>query len=120
MNESILKALMRLFAIIANVNQDGVSTTARRIVETYLNQHLSKDLVQEYLRLFDEYLEMHHRNAQGKAGEKVRKRTSVNSVKVLMICNEINEALAQKEKVIVGNIKMSFLSIHFLFFTKEK
>ena len=30
-----------------------------------------------------------------------RKRTSLNSVKVLMICHEINEQLQQKDKIIV-------------------
>jgi hypothetical protein len=37
MSESILKALMQLFAIIAHVNKDGVSDKSRSIVESYLN-----------------------------------------------------------------------------------
>ena len=53
MNESILKALMRLFAIIANVNADGISDKSRSIVESYLKLQLSLDQVNEYLELFD-------------------------------------------------------------------
>ena len=56
MNESILRALMRLFAIVANVNKEGVSTNAREIVKSYLGLQLSATLVQEYLELFDNYL----------------------------------------------------------------
>jgi len=100
MNESILRALMRLFAIIANVNIDGVSNRARNIVEAYLKLQLTQDLVDEYLLLFDEYLRVHHQGSKTDS-DKVKKRTSLNSVKVLMICNEINEELQQKEKVIV-------------------
>lgn len=100
MNESILKALMRLFAIVANVNKDGVSVNARQIVESYLGLQLNSTLVQEYLALFDEYLMSHHKKTTDE-GKKERKRTSLNSVKVLMICHEINEQLEQREKIIV-------------------
>jgi len=34
MNEAILKALMQLFAIVANVDKEGISTKAMRIVES--------------------------------------------------------------------------------------
>jgi ABC transport system ATP-binding/permease protein len=100
MNESILKALMRLFAIVANVNKDDVSSDAREIVKSYLSLQLNKTLVQEYLDLFDEYISVHHKKVTD-GTKKERKRTSLNSVKVLMICHEINEQLEQKEKVIV-------------------
>jgi hypothetical protein len=97
MNESILKALMRLFAIVANVNKDDVSSDAREIVKSYLSLQLNKALVQEYLDLFDEYISVHHKKVTD-GSKKERKRTSLNSVKVLMICHEINEQLEQKEK----------------------
>jgi ABC-type multidrug transport system ATPase subunit len=91
---------MRLFAIVANVNKDGLSTDAREVVKSYLSLQLSAALVQEYLGLFDGYLETHHKKSD-EAGTKERKRTSLNSVKVLMICHEINEQLQQKDKIIV-------------------
>ncbi|HAN78991.1 MAG TPA: ABC transporter [Bacteroidales bacterium] len=103
MNESILKALMRLFAIVANVNKQGLNNNSRTIVANYLDRQLNKELVDEYLNLFDEYIEMHHRKTKSEDGQenKVKKQTSLNSVKVLLICNEINEALQQKEKILV-------------------
>ncbi|MCK4661280.1 MAG: ATP-binding cassette domain-containing protein [Bacteroidales bacterium] len=110
MSESILKALMKLFAIIANVNKDGVSETSRSIVESYLTQHLSHDQVVEYINLFDEFLAFHHRNITKKDGTQVRKRTSSNSVKVLMICQQINEELQQEQKVLVILQLLEFIS----------
>lgn len=101
MSESILKALMQLFAIIASVDKDGVSVPARKVVKEYLEQHLNQELVKEYLGLFDHYIGIHHRDIVGKDGTKVKKRTSANSVKVLMICRQINEELQQKQKVLV-------------------
>jgi ABC-type multidrug transport system ATPase subunit len=88
---------MQLFAIIAKV--DGVTNTGRSIVQSFLKQQLTQELVDRYLALFDEYLESHHQVSKKKDG--TAKRTSVNSVKVLKICTEINKELEQDQKVIV-------------------
>jgi len=90
---------MQLFAIVATVNKNGVSPNARAIVENFLKQHLNKKQINAYLDLFEEFLEKHSRKRKSDKG--ARKRNSVNSVKVLMICHEINETLQQKEKFVV-------------------
>jgi ABC transport system ATP-binding/permease protein len=97
MSERILKALMQLFAIIAKV--DGVTSASRGIVESFLKQQLNQELVDQYLALFDEFLEQHHQVSKRKDGS--AKRTSLNSVKVLRICTQINEELTQRQKVVV-------------------
>ncbi|NOZ46624.1 MAG: ATP-binding cassette domain-containing protein [Chlorobi bacterium] len=101
MSETILKALVKLFAIIANVNKDGISTNSRVIVESYLKAQLNQKQVEEYLKLFDEFIAVHHKGVSKKDNEKTRKRTSLNSVKVLKICQIINEELQQAQKVLV-------------------
>lgn len=97
MSERILRALMQMFAIIAKV--DGVTNTGRNIVQSFLKQQLNQELVDQYLTIFDEYLESHHQVSKKKDGG--AKRTSLNSVKVLKICTEINKELEQNQKVIV-------------------
>lgn len=97
MSERILRALMQMFAIIAKV--DGVNNTGRAIVQSFLKQQLSQEQVETYLRIFDEYLEAHHQVSKKKDGS--AKRTSLNSVKVLKICTQINQELEQPQKVIV-------------------
>lgn len=110
MNESILKALMRLFAIIANVNAEGISDKSRSIVESYLTLQLSQDQVNEYLELFDGFIATYHGDVTKKDGTKVRKRTSSNSVKVLRICQQINEELHQDQKILVLLQLLEFIS----------
>jgi ABC-type multidrug transport system ATPase subunit len=88
---------MQLFAIIAKV--DGVTNDGRTIVQTFLKQQLSSDLVDQYLKLFDEFMEAHHQVSKKKDGS--AKRTSLNSVKVLKICTQINSELTQRQKVVV-------------------
>lgn len=106
MSERILRALMQLFAIIAKVDevteasQEAIaSSNGRRIIAAFLRSELNEELIQKYLQLFDEYLLVHHAGSAKKDGQ--RKRTSVNSVKVLRICSQINEELTQRQKVIV-------------------
>ena len=97
MSERILRALMQMFAIIAKV--DGVNNTGRLIVQSFLKQQLNQEQVDTYLKIFDEYLESHQQASKKKDG--TAKRTSVNSVKVLKICTQINQELEQTQKVIV-------------------
>jgi ABC-type multidrug transport system ATPase subunit len=105
MSESILKALMQLFAIIAKVDYSEDSgeikadESSKEIIELFLNQRLSQEYVEKYLDLFYEFLKDRHGKSRKKDGKK--KRTSVNSVKVLRICTQINEELEQKQKIIV-------------------
>lgn len=87
---------MQLFAIIANAER--LTLKGRHIVEIFLQQQIRRSLVQTYLEIFDGHLG----TLQGKADEgRQRKRVSVNSVKILRICTEINSELDQKQKYIV-------------------
>ncbi len=111
MNESILKALMKLFAIIANADISGVSDEARKIVKSYLDVMLDKEHTEMYLQLFDAYVKIHH-HVRKDDTVKVKKQTSLNSVKVLKICSEINEELHQKEKIIVLIRLLEFINVN--------
>ena len=107
MSEKILKALIQLFAIIAKVDEfkdkesleEIQSSNGRLIVELFLKQELNAALVNTYLSLFDSSIKTYHATVKKKDGK--RKRTSVNSVKVLRICSEINEELTQRQKTIL-------------------
>lgn len=92
---------MQLFAIIAKADEDAVGTdeSGREIVERILKQELNREQVAEYLGHFDAFQEQHQSKSKKKDGSK--KRTSLNSVKVLRICTQINEELTQKQKIIV-------------------
>ena len=99
MNEKILDALMRLFALITDRDDGRYTDDARNIVGAYLQRLLSSDLVETYLAKFDKYLDEQGLKDSRKEGE--RKKVSLISVRVLKICRQINEELHQKEKFIV-------------------
>ncbi|MDO9187950.1 MAG: ATP-binding cassette domain-containing protein [Bacteroidia bacterium] len=105
MSEKILKALMRLFAIIAKSDENTVD--AKSVVESYLKQQLNKEQVQEYLAIYEGFLKLQDEGAQG---EKKKRRLAVSSVKVIVICDQINEELTQKQKFIVLLNLIEFVS----------
>jgi|LakMenEpi03Aug12_release.lakeMendotaPanAssembly.Ray.scaffolds.fasta_scaffold05561_12 ABC-type multidrug transport system ATPase subunit len=96
MSESILKALMQLFAIITRVDSGNV--IGRNIVEAFLKQQLTQELVHQYLKVFDDFIESIH-NLKDESS--ARKKLSTNSVKVLRICTQINQELTQAQKIVV-------------------
>lgn len=98
MSENILKALMQLFALVSESEDENVAQERRTVVGLFLKLQLNQELVEEYLRVFDEFIAGQQKKSEGK---KKRKRTSVNSVKILRICTQINEELAQPQKIIV-------------------
>ncbi|MBT3208372.1 MAG: ATP-binding cassette domain-containing protein [Bacteroidetes bacterium] len=95
MSERILKALMHLFAIIA-IPQSNVKDS-RNVVKSFLDRQLNRELVDEYLALFDDY----YKKYQEAHSKRKRKSIALSSVKVLKICTTINEELTQKQKVVV-------------------
>ncbi|MDX9769533.1 MAG: ATP-binding cassette domain-containing protein [Tenuifilaceae bacterium] len=101
MSESILKALMQLFAIIARPEDESedIENDRRLVVESFLRQQLNQELVREYLKVFDYYYELYQEKQSEKS--KSKKRTSSSSVRVLKICTQINEELTQQQKVVV-------------------
>lgn len=96
MNESLLKTLMQLFAIIANVTNDVISDTSRDIVASYLKNFLPQNLVVQYIDLFDEYLKQHHSEIR-----KSSSRDTLHGIKILKYCQKINEQLLQSQKHVV-------------------
>ena len=96
---------MRLFAIIANADENP--ETGRLVVESFLKHQLSKEQVKEYLQVYDDYLKSQNDGAEG---EKKKRRLAVSSVKVIVICNQINEELTQKQKFVVLLNLIEFVS----------
>jgi ABC transport system ATP-binding/permease protein len=97
MSEEILKALMKLFAIIAK--QDSGSSSSKRLyVERFLVAQIANDQVFEYLSLYDEFL---HEDDSKEETKKVKLISVKDSVRTLGICKKINKTLTQKQKIVV-------------------
>src|SRR5664279_4289648 len=102
MIEPILKALIQLFALIGDVHDiSEISTREKDIVRLFLSRQLNNELVNKYMEMFDEYLRQYNTEKLDRGTIKDMKRTSLTAVKILGICEQINEELQQKQKLYV-------------------
>lgn len=105
MSESILKALMQLFAIIA---ASKAQAEQNNIVETFLRHELSQELVDEYLDVYNGFYNQYR--GKQTTDSKRKKAVSLSSTKILVICNVINKELVQRQKIIVLVRLLEFIS----------
>lgn len=97
MSEKILKALMQLFAIIAR--PESSVDDRRAIVESFLIRQLNKELADEFLQVYDNFVKKFSEEDEKKS-QKASRVLSRRSVRVLKICTTINEELTQQQKVV--------------------
>src|SRR5688500_1485629 len=86
MSEPLLRAILRLFAVVAK--EGDVTRQERDQIRLFLQEHLSHSSVELYLNFFDELTKSPHASA-----------TDVE--KIRQLCREINPELTQKQKIII-------------------
>ncbi|MEI7500473.1 MAG: ATP-binding cassette domain-containing protein, partial [Bacteroidota bacterium] len=101
MSEPILMALVQLFAIVA-ASVKNESENSRKILESYLRQHLNASELNEYLKLFDELLFFHQPEEDNTPLLDVSEQIAAISVKV-------NKGLPQRDKILVFTKFIEFL-----------
>src|SRR3989339_70155 len=110
MSEKILNALIRLFALVYEEKTNETDSSGRALVESFLRRQLNNEMVEHYLKAFDGYIAEYHGGLDEKEGKKVKKRASLNAMKILSICEQINEELQQEQKVLVLFQLLEFIS----------
>jgi ABC transport system ATP-binding/permease protein len=112
MSETILNALVQLFALIADIHDETVITSREKnVLRAFLARHLNKELVARYMKLFEKYLLEYNSENLSKGSLKDLKRTSLKAMRILSICEKINEELQQKQKAYVLIQLMDYISL---------
>ena len=102
MSESILNALMHLFAVFATVRIEGISDTGRNIVQSYLLRYLNKkELIEEYIQLFENYQDFYQRDLAIPQEEIGFQTAALDTENLTRICTQIRKELNRSERIIV-------------------
>lgn len=111
---------MRLFALVIDIDQDKeITDNEKGIVRSFLSRQLNSTMTEKYMEIFNDYLDLYHKDDIQKGSRKDRKRTSLTSVKILGICEQINKELEQKQKVYVIIQLIEFVSFDRVITEKE-
>ena len=103
MSEPILMALVQLFAIIAASVKQHISENSRKILGSYLDQHLNAQELEEYLKLFDELVLFHQPEPGAESAADTLEKTSA-------ICQRIKKQLTATDRIIVFIKFLEFLN----------
>ena len=102
MTESIINALVHLFAIIESAKEDtGVVDSGELVIKPYLQKNFNNDsLTAEYINLFYDYLNFYKNTATPSKDSEVN-IDSTSILQIAKICNQLNKELLRSERVIV-------------------
>lgn len=102
---------MKLFALVSDViSKDESYKLGRRIVENYLKRQLNQQQCEIYLQKFDSFFTEYH-GGIGDDTKKAKRRASLNAIKIISVCDEINLELRQEQKLIVIFQILEFISV---------
>lgn len=103
MTESIINALVHLFAIIESVKEDhDVVDSGELVVQPYLSRLFNTEVTSEYLKLYYDYLSFYQEsNAPSLDEEEQLGIDSTSILQVAKICNQLNKELLARERIIV-------------------
>lgn len=100
MSESILNALIHLFAIVANIRIKDLTAAEKEIVQEYLERYVNQELLEEYLRLFTNYFDFYQRELRDESDAPVE-NYSLISFQITNVCRQIKKGLLRRERLVV-------------------
>jgi ABC transport system ATP-binding/permease protein len=95
MNESLLNALLKLFAIIVDVKHFKTPDVARLVVKDYFEKEYGRSQAKRCLVYFDDHLNEYHQYTK----KYEKKDISVYDSRIEEICTKINSEFEQKQKI---------------------
>jgi ABC-type multidrug transport system ATPase subunit len=101
MRESVLLALIHIFAIVSTVNPGGISSRGKKILRSYLRRYLNRELEEEYFALFENNLEFYSHELKSIEKEDLTDDGSLISFQITNICRQIKKGLFLEERMVV-------------------
>jgi ABC-type multidrug transport system ATPase subunit len=101
MRESVLLALIHIFAIVSTVNPGGISSRGKKILRSYLRRYLNRELEEEYFALFENNLEFYSYELKNVDKDELADDGSLISFQITNICRQIKKGLFLDERMIV-------------------
>ena len=101
MRESVLHALIHIFAIISTVNPAGVTARGKKILRGYLRRYLNQELEEEYFKLYENNLHFYERELRAVEEGELSDENSLITFQITNICRQIKKGLFIEERMIV-------------------
>lgn len=111
MSESLLKALMQLFALISDIRDvSEISGREKNIVRSFLSRLLNTELVEKYMRFFDECLKLFYSSGSTDNAAFDEGKEEYKAMRIKNICDDINNEFRAKQKIYLIIQLIDFIS----------
>jgi ABC transport system ATP-binding/permease protein len=110
MRESVLHALIHIFAILSTVNPVGVTARGKKILRGYLRRYLNQELEEEYFKLYENNLHFYEKELRAVAEGELSDENSLIAFQITNICRQIKKGLFLEERMIVFLQLLEFVS----------
>lgn len=101
MRESVLLALIHIFAIVSTVNPGGITSRGKKILRSYLRRYLNRELEEEYYALFENNLEFYSNELKSVDKDELSDEDSLITFQITNICRQIKKGLFLEERMVV-------------------
>lgn len=101
MRESVLHALIHIFAILSTVNPAGVTSRGKKILRGYLRRYLNQELEEEYFKLYENNLHFYEKELKAVDEGELSDENSLIAFQITNICRQIKKGLFLEERMIV-------------------
>jgi ABC transport system ATP-binding/permease protein len=101
MRDSVLLALIHIFAIISTVKPGSVTARGRKILRSYLRRYLNRELEEKYFDMFERNLEFYASELRSIDENELFDDKSLISFQITNICRQIKKGLLLEERMIV-------------------
>ncbi len=101
MRESVLLALIHIFAIVSTINPGGITSRGKKILRSYLRRYLNRELEEEYYALFENNLEFYSNELKSVDKSELADEDSLITFQITNICRQIKKGLFLEERMIV-------------------
>jgi len=109
MSETLLEALMQLFALLTDIQKEKVTGRGYYLVKDFLSKHFNKEYVEQYLGRFEVYLNRYHSEVNSNNKELKVKQSNDNQTRIHNIATKINAELEQEPKIVLFAQLLDFL-----------
>ena len=109
MSETLLEALMQLFALLTDIRKERQTGRAYSLVRDFLSKQFSNEYVEQYLGRFEVYLNRYHSEVGSTNQQLKDKQSSANVSRILTIATKINAELEQEPKIVLFSQLLDFL-----------
>ena len=99
MSETLLDALMKLYALLTNVRKESRLDSARKLIEQELSRSFNREYVDQYLQRFNFYIQSFHKYTYSPIKSQVEQQSSENYNQLNHICEELNKELESESKI---------------------